>query len=446
MAVVDAPGLAEALADPRLLAPEQHEEFVETMLPICRDVAILARELAFRGWLTPFQVEQTLAGQASTLILGSYVLLEPLGEGGMGRVFRARNWKLDRIVAIKLLRDDQARQPAVIARFQREIRALGRIDHPNIVRAIDADFRPGKLYYVMEFIEGSNLGDYVRHNGPLPVAFACRCIVQIADALRHAHDLGLIHRDIKPTNLVLSNSGNTVKLLDLGLTRCEVPVNDSVFNELTHVGSLIGTPDYMPPEQVTDSRSADIRSDIYSLGCTFYFMLTGRAPFDHVEALVDKLQCQCDSEPAPIEELRPDLPGEVAAIIYRMMAKRRRDRFQSADELLAALESLELDVDPADAEVQRQSAAMGRVRGLNGPMPMTEVLNRVDLELLNAPPTIETYTAVEGRSQFRSNVIQIAIAVLLATLALLILAQAGHGPRLFVNRGAVQASPTAQPE
>jgi len=340
---VEITGFVDALADERLLEPGQFEEFSEAMLPLCQDPLILARELAWRGWLSPFQIETILAGEVDSLFLGSYVLQAPLGQGGMARVFRARNWKLGRTVAIKLIVDDAARHPATLARFQREIHALGKIRHPNIVQAIDAELKPGTIFYAMEYFEGCDLGQYVATNGPLPVSIACDFIRQTADALQHAHEHGFIHRDIKPSNLLLTRPDNIIKMLDLGLTRSEVPVNDSVFNELTRAGALIGTPDYMSPEQVKDSRGTDIRSDLYSLGCTFYYLLAGMAPFQHLEAIVDKLYAQRDLEPTPIGELRPDLPPEVAAIVGTLMAKRRRDRFQSPAELSQSLNSLALD-------------------------------------------------------------------------------------------------------
>src|SRR5262249_31579209 len=150
--------------------------------------------LVYRGWLTPFQAEQILNNQAESLFFGSYVLLEPIGEGGMGRVYRARNWKLNHVVAIKLIGEEQQRRSATIARFEREIRALGRIRHPHIVMALDADFRPGSIFFAMEYFEGTDLGRYVVQNGPLSIADACKCIMQTADALQHAHEHGLIHR------------------------------------------------------------------------------------------------------------------------------------------------------------------------------------------------------------------------------------------------------------
>jgi eukaryotic-like serine/threonine-protein kinase len=434
MTALDASGLVDALADERLLEPEQFEEFVATMLPRCREVAILAQELVFRGWLTPYQIERVVSGQAASLVLGSYVLLEPLGEGANGRVYRARNWKLDRIVAIKIIRDAKSREPAVIARFRREIRALGRIRHPHIVLAVDADFHSGVIWYAMEYVKGCDLGRFVRRNGPLSVPDACNYVVQAAGALRHAHEFGLIHRDIKPSNLLLTEPDRVVKLLDMGLTRCDVPLDDSVFAALTHSGALIGTPDYMPPEQVKDSRSADVRSDLYSLGCTFYYLLTGLAPFEHIEGVVDKLLCQCESEPIPLEQLRPDLPGGVGAIVRKLMNKRRRDRFQSPAQLMAALTALSFDRPQSlrDADTNAPALTLVDVPAASpsiGDAPATEVMTRAQLGLIGRANEAELVEEANTRRTFSSlNPAQIVLAVCIATAVLLALLQWGIGP------------------
>lgn len=338
MTLLDASGLADALADERLLEPEQFEEFTRTMLSVCSEPIILAKELIYREWLTPFQAEQILSGHADSLVLGSYILLEPIGQGGMGCVFRARNWKLNRIVALKHLGIEPAKRPASLARFQREFRALGKVQHPHIVKALDADFQGDTIFYVMEYFDGTDLSRYVRTNGPLPVGEAAEYVLQTADALQHAHEAGLIHRDVKPSNLLLTEPEHLIKVLDLGLSRCESPTNDSVFDQLTRAGAIIGTPDYMSPEQVREPRRADIRSDLYSLGCTFHFLLAGKPPFEHLPAMVDKLYAQCEAEPTPIEQLRPDVPAEIATIVHKLLAKRPRDRFRTPADLMTALQ------------------------------------------------------------------------------------------------------------
>lgn len=427
MAAISARAFAEALADERLLECEQYDQFVRNMLPICQDVPILAKELVYRAWLTPYQVELILAGIGHSLFLGSYVLLEPLGEGGMGRVFRARNWKLNRQVAVKVIREEQSRQPAVVARFQREIRALGRIHHPNIVMAIDADFHRGSSWYAMEYVKGVDLGRHVRAHGAVAIQDACDYVVQIADALQHAHDRGLVHRDIKPSNLILCEIDRSIKLLDLGLTRCELSLNDSAFAELTKAGTIIGTPDYMAPEQIKDSRTADIRSDLYSLGCTFYFMLTGKAPFQDTVALVDKLYMQCENEPVAVEELRPDVPAGLALIVRKLMAKRRRDRFQSSSELIAALLDLhDRAVLPGRDTVDdvRQPASH-----IDERMQATEMISHFDVNLVRDPETIDNgIELAKPTSTTWMTPARFVIAILLATLAMVLFWQRVSGP------------------
>jgi eukaryotic-like serine/threonine-protein kinase len=428
---MDASGLAEAIADARLLWPEQYDEFIGAMLSVCQEPRILAKELVYRGWLTPFQVGRILAGQAKTLFVDSYVLLDLLGEGGMGRVFRARNWKLGRTVAVKLIGAEQAGRPAQLARFQREIRVMGSIKHPNIVQALDADIRPGTVYFAMEFFEGADLDRYVERRGPLPVAEACNYVLQVAGALQYAHEQGLIHRDIKPSNIFLTEPSHTIKLLDLGLSRYEAPINDSCFNQLTRAGAVIGTPDFMSPEQVKDSHNTDIRSDLYGLGCTFYFLLTGTAPFGHLDAVVDKLYAQCEGDPMPIEQLCPDVPPKVAAIIRKLMAKRRRDRFQTPCELAAALREVMPDLISADGETLVDAQCPTLVDAPIMPSAAeayTLTLSRSEISLITAPQNELVEKPRRNRVIGRMIGAHFVIAMLLAASMLFVVWQAGIGP------------------
>jgi serine/threonine-protein kinase len=326
--------ILDVLADPRLLPRAQFEQLVEELLPRCDNWRILAHELVYRQWLTPYQATLVLYGRGQELAVGSYVLLEPIGEGAMGQVFQARNWKLDTRVAVKVIRRERAADPRTTARFLREVRALGAIHHPHIVHALDADIDSGRLYCAMEYVPGTDLGRLLRDRGALSIEIACRYAAQIADALRHISGRGLVHRDVKPSNILVTEDGTAVKLADLGLARFDRP--DLSAGHLTQVGMMIGTPDYVAPEQVRDSHRVDIRSDLYSLGCTLYHMLAGRPPFGGLGA-AEKLYHHDACDPNPVEQLRSDVPPIVAQVVRTLLAKKPRDRYQDPAEVVSLL-------------------------------------------------------------------------------------------------------------
>jgi serine/threonine-protein kinase len=326
----------EILDDPRLLPRLQFDQLISELLPSCDDWNILGPELVYREWITPFQMKRLIQGRGRELILGSYVLLEPIGEGGMGRVYRSRNWKLGTSAAVKVIRRKRANDPAAVERFLREVRALGAIHHPHVVHALDADLDNGRLYYAMAYVPGADLGRMLQQRGALPIEVACRYAAQLAQGLWHISSLGLVHRDVKPGNVQVTEDGSSVKLLDLGLARFERPIWGAPASDLTQVGMTIGTPDYISPEQIRDSRRADIRSDLYSLGCTFYHMLTGQPPFAGSDA-IDTMYRHQNVAPIPVEQLRPDVPVAVAAVVRQLMAKKPRDRYQDPGEVAATL-------------------------------------------------------------------------------------------------------------
>ena len=267
--------------------------------------------------------------------LGEYKLLEKLGEGGMGTVFKALHTKLGRVVALKVIRQDRKWSDHAIVRFEREMKAVGALDHPNIVRAYDAREVGDTRLLAMELIDGLDLAVLVHHRGALPIADACEVIRQAAVGLQCAYQHGLIHRDIKPSNLMLNRQGQ-VKLLDLGLARFDsLPTGD----EVTDTNQAIGTIDYMAPEQFSDGHSVDIRADIYSLGCTFYKLLTGRTPFGGPEypCTAERLMALA-TKPAPnVQRLRGDVPKEVGQILARMLAKTPAERYLTPGEVADAL-------------------------------------------------------------------------------------------------------------
>jgi WD40 repeat protein/tRNA A-37 threonylcarbamoyl transferase component Bud32 len=339
MAIDSVAGLIDVIRACRLLEPAQLNDLAGRQEQF-GDPRALARELLRRGWLTAYQVNQLFRDQGSSLVLGQYVLLERLGEGGMGQVFKARHQRLERAVALKLIRPERLASQDAVQRFQREARAAARLSHPNIVTIYDADEYNGTHFFAMECVEGTDLARLVKERGPLPVAQACEYIRQGALGLQHAHEQGLVHRDIKPGNLFLAfraDGSPLIKVLDMGLARLSSALEaGSDTDMLTAEGAVMGTPDYIAPEQAINSRTVDIRADIYSLGCTLYFLLTGRPPFPG-GSLAEKLLKHQQSQPRPVEQLRPEVPAALAGVLRKLMAKRSADRYQTPAEVAAAL-------------------------------------------------------------------------------------------------------------
>jgi hypothetical protein len=284
-----------------------------------------------------------------------YELLAPLGRGGMGVVYRARHMRLDRLVAVKVLPAERMRQPQAVARFHREMKALGNLDHPHIVRAYDAGEAEGKHFLAMELIDGVDLGSLAEREGPLAVADACELVRQAALGLDYAHRNGLVHRDVKPSNLMLDRTG-TVKVLDLGLARLleesEVDGDERakpqaaggsefqvLSSELTGADQAMGTPDYMAPEQCTHCHAADARTDVYSLGATLYRLLAGCAPYsgERYDTVAKKIAGLTGEPVPPLGEHRRDLPSAVVALVQRMLAKDVAQRVSTPGEVAMQL-------------------------------------------------------------------------------------------------------------
>jgi serine/threonine protein kinase/DNA-binding NarL/FixJ family response regulator len=300
-----------------------------------------AQRLVASGKLTPFQADAVRERRFEGLVIGNYEVLDRLGQGGVGTVFKARHRRMRRIVALKILSKNVAQSEQFIKRFQREVEAISRLNHPNIIIAHDADESEVGPYLVMEFVDGRDLASEVQEHGPMPVREALACIVQAAWALEYAHGQGIIHRDIKPANLLRDASG-VVKLADLGLARFDESVGPSPekASALTQAGTIMGTVAFMPPEQAVGLTSIDHRADIYSLGCTLYFLLLGKPPFEGPTMVATLLQ----HREAPIPSMtavRPEIPAELDAIFRRMLAKSPADRYQSMTEVVKALEAAE---------------------------------------------------------------------------------------------------------
>jgi serine/threonine protein kinase len=299
------------------------------------DPAQVADLLIERGLMTRFQIDMLLGKKLRRLLInGKYKLIDQLGAGGMGSVFLCEHKIMRRKVAIKVLPNAFAKDPSAVERFHREARACAALDHPNIVRAHDVD-QDGKMHFlVIEFIEGSSLHDIVQEEGPMDVKRAADCIRQTAIGLQHAHEAGLVHRDIKPANLLLDRKG-TVKILDMGLALFFQDTNDNITKQFDN-SAVLGTADYLAPEQSMDSHAVDIRADIYSLGLTFFYLLTGELPYGE-GSVTQKLLWHQMKKPKSVREFRPDIPAEIDAIIMKMIAKKPEERYQTPAELAEVL-------------------------------------------------------------------------------------------------------------
>ncbi len=298
------------------------------------DPKIIASGLVGSGALTTWQANKLLAGKSKGFYLGSYRLLRPLGKGGMGVVYLGEHHVMKRLMALKILPSESLADQRRIDRFKEEARASAQLDHPNIVRAIDFSDTGGKLFIVMEFVDGIDLHYAVARDGVMSIAMAIDALTQSAQGLAHAHERGIIHRDIKPSNLLLRTDG-VVKVSDLGLAR----IGWTDPNDAEGQKRMMGTADFVAPEQAIDSRSVDARSDIYSLGCTLYYLLTGRPPFSGA-SVAQRLAKHQTAPPPDIRKLRKDCPASVAELALRMMAKRPEDRPTSAMELISQLTRL----------------------------------------------------------------------------------------------------------
>jgi serine/threonine protein kinase len=310
------------------------EQWVHLARP---DVQALAKEINRRGWLTPYQIKEIFKGNGKALTFGPYTLLDLLGEGGMGRVFKAHQKRLGRDVALKIIRREKLNHPAAEARFNQEVEALAKMTHPNVVTVFDADVVGDVHYYSMELIDGTDLTKMVRDRGPLPFPEACEYVRNAALGLQHAHEKGLVHRDIKPSNILVSRNGRVVKLVDLGLARLMEAPGGEEAGRLTQEGFVIGTPDFLAPEQARNPGAVDIRADIYALGGTLFYILTGKVPFDGANA-TEKLLRHCTSPIPSVRSFRPDLPPQLDQLIAWCLAKRAEDRPQTPLALAVALQ------------------------------------------------------------------------------------------------------------
>ena len=355
-----------------LADPEAIETLVKTLRGEGVDIgnsAALAAAMIAKGTITPWQSEKLLQGKFKGFILGRYKLLNLLGKGEMSSIYLAEHTRMKRKCAIKVLPANKVRDTSYLGRFHREAQAVAALDHHNIVRAYDVDTETeGGVeihFLVMEYVEGKDIEKLLEVRQQFTVIEAADYLRQAADGLSHAHEHGLVHRDIKPGNLLVDTTG-VVKILDLGLARF---FRDNETESLTikHDEKVLGTADYLAPEQAVDSHAVDERADIYSLGCTLYFTLTGHPPFTD-GTLVQRLLAHQTKSPPSIRKQRPEVPESLVLIVEKMMQKRKDDRYQSAAEVAAALSKWLVE---NGGQTWREShpALVARFAGLEAVMP-----------------------------------------------------------------------------
>lgn len=354
-------GLLETLRRAGVLGPPELEraraKLRDGRYP--REPNRLAARLVRNGMLTEYQARCALHGLASRLEIGRYVVLEPLARGSMGRVYRARHRLLDRVVALKVIESSRLTHGEYVARFLREMRLVGRLDHPHVVRALDADQIGNTPFIVLEYVPGMDLGRILAANGPLPPAQVASLGAQAASGLAHAHAHGVVHRDVKPSNLLLGEDGR-LRILDLGLGALLDPGLDDHGDFATAAGVVVGTVEYVSPEQAA-GLAVDGRGDLYSLGCTLYHLLAGEIPFPG-GSKVERLARRIQGRPVPLASLRPELPARLLEVIDRAMANRPTDRYQDGLELAEALRPFEVTEDRPASVATRPSGGPSLLR------------------------------------------------------------------------------------
>jgi serine/threonine-protein kinase len=350
--------LVQALTASALLDAKQREDLATNRQQRFSSPRALLLNLVEHAWLTAFQAQQIAEGCIEDLVLGSYVVLDRLGEGSMGEVFKARPTGSQDIVVLKVVRPDLLANETITQQFMCEIQTLSRLSHPNIIKTFGAYHHGSRHFFTMEYIEGTDLGRLVQNSGALPIAQACDYIRQAALGLEHAHEHCLVHRDIKPANLLLTLPPAArdmmdvdlsvpapkaiIKVIDWGLADRRLPTGHQAnLNAQSPKGEMVGTADYLAPEQAQDASKAGIQADIYSLGCTLYHLLTGQPPFPG-GSLMQKLMKHRQAEPQPLQDLRPEIPAGITPIVKKMMAKKLEHRYRTPAMVAAALAAFSL--------------------------------------------------------------------------------------------------------
>ncbi|MCE9529661.1 MAG: serine/threonine protein kinase [Planctomycetes bacterium] len=405
-----------------------------------RDARKLSDHLVERQVLTLFQAAKLLKGTWQGLVLGPYQILAPLGRGGMGAVYLARNtlpkrfdkdgrpMLLPLLVALKVLPPKRAKEDdRTLARFRREMDMCKRVEHLHLTKTFDIGQLEGVYFIAMEYIRGTNLTEHVKANGTLPTARAARLFSEIASGLSHAHAKGLIHRDLKPSNIMVTPNGHG-KILDLGLAMAvdeELPKDKMIVGGQ---GYVVGTMDYIAPEQVEDGSRVDARADLYALGCTMYFALTGQPPFPGGTS-IEKMQKQRSAFAEPIPDLNPTVPAEFARIIERLMNKNPAKRYQTAEQVREALltwtsgdAEKPLDVDPmlteADA-LQEIEKGQNTEEGLW--WDAVPILTEATAKFIHSPENVGLDVRAARSRTLLDNQLLVVIAVIVGVIGLVIL-------------------------
>ncbi len=346
------------LEDSGVISAAEIAAFQESHTPPAESAEDLGKLLVKHKKVTKLQAQMVYQGKGDRLLLGNYIIQKKIGAGGMGDVYLAKHKRMKRKVALKTLPAKMTQDQSAIRRFEREVEAAAKLSHPNIVAAHDADEANGIHYFVMEYVDGIDLSAVVKKEGVLQVDVAVNYILQAATGLEYAHEEGIIHRDIKPANLLLDKKG-TIKILDMGLARIEDEAHEIPATQLTQDGSVMGTVDYMAPEQAKDTHTADARSDIYSLGCSLYYLLTGESVY-RGSTMVNRIMAH-QNDPIPsLTGKHILISQDVDAVFQKMVAKKPEDRFQSMSEVIVAIEnciqmksSSTVATEPSDPELQK---------------------------------------------------------------------------------------------
>jgi len=401
------------------ILPEEKLKFVVSKKASFTDGEALARDMIKSNLLTKYQAEQILGGRTKHLVMGKYQILEKIGAGGMGQVYKAYHSGTGRVVAIKVILSKSKIDPEVIRRFEREVKAAAKLVHQNIITVFDADQTNGRVFMVMEYIKGNDLAAIIAKKGKLDLPDAVNYILQTANGLKYAHDQGVIHRDIKPGNIIIDANGN-VKIVDMGLAKIETDSNQEDISMLTGATAIMGTVDFMSPEQGFSSRDVDARADIYSLGATFFYLLTGKFMYSGNSAFA-KLLAHRESPIPSLCSAMPGLPLELENIFAKMVAKNATDRYASMAQVISALSSLG-NQDDKTADVDR----VGVAETLGDGLAVTIAFN--DVKTLSANPPVEgsTIPAVVSKPSlfksafqkpYNSKVIVVSLALVLISVA-----------------------------